>query len=220
MTFIATMSIGDCVIVAADRATFRVYGSASARSDVEVKKIQETPGGFITGNGIAELLEPVKTRFVSEDPRDLASMIHIIESEQSEYLYRQNHSDSAAKWVAQTSWKLSMAWRMDHRTNIIAASYDYTTGSMAAANVGVPFLTFPSDVSFDEIAHVRRMLERCQLTSSNTPSTPAMVYHNVRLILDVVDNLRSRGREISERIDFAIHTMESRLQFDDLEFLS
>ena len=47
-----------------------------------------------------------------------------------------------------------------------------------------------------------------------------MLYHNVCLILNVVGILRNRGREISERIDFAIHTMEGRLQFDDLEFLS
>ncbi|CAH0170053.1 Conserved hypothetical protein [Pseudomonas veronii 1YdBTEX2] len=220
MTFITTISVGDCVIVAADRATFHVNGSASTRSDQEVKKIRETPGGFITGNGIAELLEPVKDRFVSEDPKDLAAMIQIIESEQSEYLFRQDYSDLATKWVAQTSWKLSMAWRMDDRTSIIAASYDYTIRSVIAANVGVPFLTFPSDVTLDENAHVRLMLERGQLTSSDAPSTLAMLYHNVRLILDVVGLLRRRGRAISERIDFAIHTMESRLQFDDLEFLS
>lgn len=219
MTFISAMSIGDCVIVAADRATFRVNGTISTRSDMEEKKILEMPGGFITGNGIAELLEPVKTRFVSEDPKDVAEMLHIIESEQSKFLFRHGNSDSAAEWVAKTSWKLSMAWRIDHRTNIIAASYDYTTGSLAAARVGVPFLTFPSDVLPDEREDARRTLGHCQ-SSENAPCTPAMINHNVRLILAVADNLRRRGREISQRIDFAIHTMESRLQFDDLEFLS
>ena len=220
MTFITTISVGDCVIVAADRATFHVNGSASTRSDQEVKKIRETPGGFITGNGIAELLEPVKDRFVSENPKDLASMIQIIESEQSEYLSRHDHSDLATKWVAQTSWKLSMAWQMEERSSIIATSYDYTIRSMIAANAGVPLLTFPRDVTSDESAHVRRILERGQLTSSEAPSSMPMLYHNVCLILNVVGLLRSRGRDISERIDFAIHTMEGRLQFDDLEFLS
>ena len=38
MTFITTIGVGDCVIVAADRATFHVNGSASTRSDLEVKK--------------------------------------------------------------------------------------------------------------------------------------------------------------------------------------
>ena len=113
-----------------------------------------------------------------------------------------------------------MAWPMEDRSSIIATSYDYTIRSMIAANAGVPFLTFPSDLTSDENAQVRRILERGQLTSSGAPSPMPMLYHNVCLILNVVGILRNRGREISERIDFAIHTMEGRLQFDDLEFLS
>ena len=64
MTFIAMISMEDCVVLAADRKTFSIYGSELTEpSGVAAKKITKTSSGFITASGLVELIEPVKGRF-------------------------------------------------------------------------------------------------------------------------------------------------------------
>ena len=70
MTFIAMISMEDCVVLAADRETFSIYASGSSEpSGVPARKITKTNDGFVTASGLVELIDPVKVGSTASLPR-------------------------------------------------------------------------------------------------------------------------------------------------------
>ncbi|QFG30109.1 hypothetical protein F6476_13365 [Pseudomonas umsongensis] len=105
MTFIAMISMEDCVVLAADRETFSIYKSGSSEpSGVMARKITRAEDGFVTASGLVELIEPVKSRFDSESPKDVEHMLAIIEEEQQRLALRD--SKLAGVWIPKSTWKL------------------------------------------------------------------------------------------------------------------
>ncbi|MFD2836925.1 hypothetical protein ACFS3C_11180 [Azotobacter vinelandii] len=96
MTFIAAVSMGDCAILAADRATFYVGAGVSIASAHLERKIAGNRHGYITAAGFVELIRPVKERFVAEASACPTEVMRIIADEQERFR-RRNYLKAAVE---------------------------------------------------------------------------------------------------------------------------
>jgi hypothetical protein len=138
MTFIAMVSMKNCVVLAADRETFSIYSSGSSeRSGFASRKITETSDGFITASGLVELIDPVKCRFRRESPQNIEHMLAIIGDEQQRLALRD--SIFAQAWIPKSTWKLTIP--MSH--GVTAAFYDPATHRLTGLQPGITMMTYP-----------------------------------------------------------------------------
>ncbi|MGF6127900.1 hypothetical protein QF019_003111 [Pseudomonas frederiksbergensis] len=205
MTFIAMVSMENCVVLGADRETFSIYTSGlSKRSGDAARKITKTADGFITASGLVELIDPVKNRFRSESPKDIEHMLDIIEQEQQRL--SQRDSLFARDWIAKTTWKLSLPMSR----GVTAAFYDATAHQLRAIEPGLAMITYPGEVAVHEQTYVNGLfpqglfLDPCENAIANV----------IDQVLGAVSFLRECGRPVSREIDFAIHWGDKRNQIE------
>lgn len=196
MTFIAMISMEDCVILAADRETFSIYASGSSEPCGDMaRKITKTDDGFVTASGLVELINPVKMRFDSESPKDVEHMLAIIEEEQQ----RLNLRDSklAEVWIPKSTWKLSLP--MGRR--VVAVFYDPKAHSLGGLRPGSVMFTYPGGVPADEMMYVEGLFPKGRFVKPSESE----ISKAIDQILLAVTFLRESGRPVSREIDFAIH---------------
>jgi len=207
MTFIAMISMEDCVILAADREVFLIGSDGSSNSAGAIaRKITRTDYGFITASGWADLIEPVKKRFALENPADTEQMISIINEEQKAFCLRAPNLSS--EWIQKSTWKLSI--QKDGR--IVAAFYDSRVDGLSGLGHGLSMFTYPSDVTEDE----RSAVEEAFRAGSFLQATEDEVNRAVDRVLDAVSFLRRQGRPISREIDFAVHGKYGLVEFSEM----
>ena len=201
MTFNAMISMDDCVILCADRSTFSVYEDGrSELSEQRARKITETPHGFITASGWADLIQPVKERFTGEAPADVDAMLSIIQEEQD--LFSERSPELARSWIPRSSWKLSIPMNR----GVIAAFYDHENRGFSGLEAGRTILTFPTETLTDDRDHVESLFPQGRFVA---PSSEA-VTDAINQVLAAVTYLRERSIPISQEIDVAIHWGGSR----------
>ena len=201
MTFNAMISMDDCVVLCADRSTFLVYEDGrSELSEQRVRKITETPHGFITASGWADLIQPVKERFAGEAPADVDAMLSIIQEEQD--LFSEQSPELARSWIPRSSWKLSIPMGI----GVVAAFYGHENQGFSGLEPGRAIFTFPSETPINDREHVEGLFPRGQYV---TPSGET-VSDAINQVLASVTYLRRRGIPISQEIDVAIHLGCSR----------
>lgn len=201
MTFNAMISMDDCVVLYADRNTFSVYEDGrSELSEQRVRKITETLHGFITASGWADLIQPVKERFVGEAPADVEAMLSIIQEEQD--LFSERSPELARSWIPRSSWKMSIPMSR----GVVAAFYDHENQGFSGLESGRAIFTFPPETPSDDRAHVESLFPqgRYAIPSIETVSDA------VNQVLASVTYLRGRGILISQEADVAIHWGGSR----------
>jgi hypothetical protein len=196
MTFIAMISLEDCVILAADRETFAIYTTGSSeRSGATARKITETADGFVTASGLVALIDPVKYRFRCESPKDVGHMLAIIEEEQRQLALRD--PKLAGAWISKSAWKLSLPME----TGVTAVFYDPAAHSLGGLRPGLVMMTYPDNVPVDEQMYVSGLFPPGRFLK---PSE-SKISKAIDRILQAVTFLRERGRPVSREIDFAIH---------------
>ncbi|WP_349618450.1 hypothetical protein [Azotobacter salinestris] len=216
MTFIATVSMGDCAILAADRATFYVGAGISIPSAHLERKIAGNRHGYITAAGFVELIRPVKERFVAEAPRSLETVMRIIADEQ-EHFRRRNYLKAAVESrVKSCSWTLTLA---DGEKSVLAAVYDYASDELRGLAKGDSLFSFPSDVADAEKRHIVSMAAEFSFAGRGEGSSLQDIRHNLSLILSIAGYLRGRGRCLTSQIDFAVHAVGWRREVDSGQFL-
>ncbi|MFV3316573.1 hypothetical protein [Pseudomonas sp. NY15374] len=201
MTYNVMISMDDCVVLCADRGTFSVYEDGrSELSEQRVKKITETPHGFITASGWADLIQPVKERFAGEAPADVKAMLSIIQEEQD--LFSERSPELARSWIPRSSWRMSIPMSR----GVVAAFYAHENQGFSGLEPGRTIFTFPPETPSDDRAHVESLFPqgRYAIPSSETVSDA------VNQVLASVTYLRGRGILISQEADVAIHWGGSR----------
>ncbi|MFK2910808.1 hypothetical protein [Pseudomonas sp. 3HC3] len=201
MTFNAMISMDDCVVLCADRSTFSVYEDGrSELAEQRVRKITETPHGFITASGWADLIQPVKERFAGEAPADVEAMLSIIQEEQD--LFSERSPELARSWIPRSSWKLSIPMSR----GVVAAFYDHESQGFSGLEPGRAIFTFPPETPSDDRVRVENLFPqgRYVMPSSETVSDA------VNQVLASVTYLRGSGIPISQEIDVALHLGGSR----------
>lgn len=203
MTFIAMVSMEDCVVLAADRETFSIYedGSSERSGDLD-RKITETADGFITASGLVELIDPVKRRFECELPQCPDHMLAIIADEQR----RLTHRDStfAQVWIPKSTWKLSV--RMSR--GVTAAFYDPKTHTLRGLSPGLAMMTFPGVVAVQEQKYVNSFFPEGRFLRPSESEVTEVIEQ----ILQAVTFMRQCGRPVSQKIDFALHCGDEKSQ--------
>lgn len=201
MTFNAMISMDDCVILCADRSTFSVYDDGrSDLSEQRVRKITETPHGFITASGWADLIQPVKERFAGEGPVDVGAMLSVIREEQS--LFSERSPELARSWIPRSSWKMSIPMSR----GVIAAFYDHESQGFSGLGAGRTIFTFPPKTPSDNRKHVESLFPQGRYAAPSSET----VSDAINQVLASVTYLRVRGISISQEIDVAIHWGGSR----------
>ncbi|XBT42112.1 hypothetical protein ABNP32_15970 [Pseudomonas viridiflava] len=201
MTFNAMISMDDCVVLCADRSTFSVYEDGrSELSEHRARKITETPHGFITASGWADLIQPVKERFAGEAPADVDAMLSIIQEEQD--LFSERSPELARSWIPRSSWKMSIPMS----GGVIAAFYDHENQGFSGLGAGRTILTFPTETLTDDRDRVESLFPQGRFVA---PSS-GVVTDAINQVLAAVTYLRGRGSPISQEIDVAIHWGGSR----------
>lgn len=201
MTFLVTVSMGDCVILAADHAV--LDGGVLISEDA--RKITKTAHGYITASGLVELIEPVKMRFQAEPPETVGEMEEIIEDERLLYLARHYGSPTAAGWVERSSWKLTFPMG----TGVVAA-FTAPEG-LKGLEEGKAMFVYPETVTAVEKQAVEAdIAARFKYRSKGGQTSREDIDHNLMLIMQAADYLRVQGRPVSAGIDFAIHHRDWR----------
>ncbi|MEZ1437650.1 hypothetical protein QVM41_15350 [Pseudomonas shirazica] len=160
MTFNAMISMDDCVVLCADRSTFSVYEDGrSELSEQRARKITETPHGFITASGWADLIQPVKERFAGEAPADVDAMLSIIQEEQD--LFSERSPELARSWIPRSGWKLSIPMSR----GVVAAFYDHESRGFSGLEAGRTILTFPPETLTDDRDHVESLFPQVRTPS-------------------------------------------------------
>lgn len=207
MTFIAMISMEDCVVLAADRETFSIYTSGSSEpSGVMARKITKTEDGFVTASGLVELIDPVKSRFDSESPKDVEHMLAIIEEEQQRLALRD--SKLAEVWIPKSTWKLSLPMGR----GVVAVFYDPSAHSLGGLRPGSVMMTYPGEVPTDEKMYVEGLFPQGRFIKPSESE----ISKAIDQILLAVTFLRECGRPVSREIDFAIHWGNEKRQIESL----
>ncbi len=201
MTYNVMISMDDCVVLCADRSTFSVYtDDRSELSEQRVRKITETPHGFITASGWADLIQPVKERFAGEEPADVGAMLSIIQEEQD--LFHKRSPELARSWIPRSCWKMSIPMSR----GVTAAFYDHEKQGLSALVSGGTIFSFPPGTPSDARDHVESLFPQGHYVA---PSRE-IVCDAIRQVLASVTYLRGRCIPISQEIDVAIHWGGSR----------
>lgn len=216
MTFIATVSMGDCAILAADRATFYVGAGVSIQSTHLERKIAGNQHGYITAAGFVELIRPVKERFVAEVPGNLEKVMRIIADEQERFRRRNYLKAAVESRVKSCSWTITLA---DGEKSILAAVYNYASDGLLGLAKGDSLFSFPSDVADAEKRHIESMADGFRFGRAREGSSFRDIGHNLSLILSMVGYLKDRGRCLTSQIDFAVHAVGWRREIDSGQFL-
>lgn len=202
MTYNVMISMDDCVVLCADRSTFSVYEDGrSEMSEQRVRKITETPHGFITASGWADLIQPVKERFAGEAPPDAEAMLAIIQEEQD--LFSERTPELARSWTPRSSWKMSIPMSR----GVVAAFYAHENQGFSGLESGRTLITFPPETLSDDRAHVESLFPQGRYVIPSSETVSDAVSH----VLTSVTYLRGRGVPISQEIDIAIHWGGSRM---------
>lgn len=218
MTFIATVSMGDCVILAADRATFYVGAGISIPSLHVQRKIARNRHGYITAAGFVELIRPVKDRFVAEGPESVEAVMQIIADEQERFRRRNYLKAVVESRVKSCSWILTLPVSLEEKS-ILAAVYDYASDGLLALAKGHSIFNYPSDVAEHEKRHVESMAAEFSFGWRGEGTSLQDIRHNMFLILSIAGYLRGRGRCLTPQIDFAVHAVGWRKEVDSGLFL-
>ncbi|GAB3461069.1 hypothetical protein [Azotobacter salinestris] len=216
MTFIATVSMGDCTILAADRATFYVGAGISIPSAHLERKIAGNRHGYITAAGFVELIRPVKERFVAEAPGSLEAVMRLIADEQERFRRRNYLKAVVESRVKSCSWTLTLA---DGEKSVLAAVYDYAGDGLLALAKGHSIFNYPSDVAEHEKRHVESMAAEFSFGCRGEGASLQDIRHNMSQILSIAGYLRGRGRCLTSQIDFAVHAVGWRREVDSGQFL-
>lgn len=194
MTLIVGASLGDCAILAADRATFFVGPGFSHMTETQERKITITRNGGIAASGFVGLLDPVKRRFASESPETVGEMIEIIEAEQMAFLRHHNHAPDAVDWARKTSWKITLPLK----EGVIAAQYSFKDGAFIGAPPGHALFTYPPAISI-----ASRALVAGAVREALNDDDPQRI---VKAIASAVEHLHDCGEPVSRVVDFLIHS--------------
>lgn len=197
MTFLVTVSMGDCVILAADRAAFDI--STGELMNEDTRKITRTAHGYITASGAAELIEPVKARFQAENPEAPDEMRAIIEDAQLLFLARHYGSPAAAEWVDRSSWKLTIPAKTG-----VTAAFTAPDG-LRGLGEGRFMFTYPKSVLEAEQAAVKAIATQFKYRAKDAQTSREDVGHNLAVIMQAVECLKTHGQPVSAVIDFAVH---------------
>lgn len=105
MTCILVAHLGEHVILAADKRAVQINsdGSRTVLTD-DVQKIVETGVGVITGAGIVEMLDQVKSKFNGKSFNDSGQVLESIIQVRKEYSERYSGSARLDKDLSETSW--------------------------------------------------------------------------------------------------------------------
>lgn len=216
MTFIAAVSMGDCAILAADRATFYVGAGVSIASAHLERRIAGNRHGYITAAGFVELIRPVKERFVAEASACPTEVMRIIADEQERFRRRNYLKAAVESRVKSCSWTMTLP---DGEGSILAAVYDYASDGLLALARGGSLFSFPPDVADLEKRHIQSMADGFRFGRAREGSSLRDIGHNLSLILSMVGYLKDRGRSLTSQIDFAVHAAGWRREVDSGRFL-
>lgn len=194
MTFLVMVSMGDCVILAADRAVLDMNTGELVNENA--RKITKTARGYITASGAAELIEPVKTRLQAEPPKTVSEMEEIFEDARLLFLARNYGSPDITGWVERSSWKLTIP-----KENEIWAVFTSPDG-LRGLREGMCLFTYPTSVSATDRAAVDATQFKYRAKGGQTSIED--IDHNLAVIMQVVARLKAQGHPVSDVIDFAI----------------
>lgn len=196
MTLIVMISMEDCVVLCADRDVFSIHRDGrSERSGDFVRKIVETPDGYITASGLVELIQPVKDRFAVEAPKAVGDMLSIIQDEQDKFAARK--PELAKHWIPRSTWKLSIPMPQ----GVVAAFYDPEARALSGLRPGLAMVTFPPETTNDDRHYVDGMFPDGRFVR---PTSDA-VDDAISQVLRAVSYLRKKGVQVSQEIDVAVH---------------
>ena len=209
MTFIAMISMQDCVVLAADREEFSVFSNGqSVSSGATARKITKLSDAYVTASGWKDLINPVKERLAEEESFDIDRAKSIIQEEQG--LFRSRSPVLAEEWTPKSSWKMSIPWG----DGVVAAFYDYSAESFRGVEPGVAIFTYPSGVTEAEKRHVESHFAKGRFIEANEEEITKVIEQ----VLGAVCYLRSLGRPVSREIDFAVHRVSGRAEFERQAF--
>ncbi|TKD32600.1 hypothetical protein FCG41_21975 [Azotobacter chroococcum] len=202
--------MGDCVILAADRAVF-YFGDLLHES---ANKITKTANGYITAAGEVELIQPVKDRFKSDSPTSPEDMVKIINAEQKLYWDRHQGSRRAAEVIEAASWKITAPWEGGA---VLSAFYD--SKGLNGLMEGRFMFTYPKSVTEPEKHTVESLANKFRYRENGGKTRKEDIDYNLLVIKEIVDALRSQGHQVSAGIDFAIHHSDWKLEIASEQLL-
>lgn len=206
MTCILVAHLGEHVILAADKRAVQINadGSRAVLND-DVEKIVETGVGVITGAGIVEMLDEVKSKFGGKNFNDSGEVLESILQVRKDYSERYSGSSRLDKDLRETSWVFTYPATEQGKAVTRVRFYHQSVSADSLVVLGeYGVLCLPGGLSSMEAQAVQSSLQEVVRTSLGSlpyeQAAQAVFSYMIQLMSDVSEVSVS----VSSRCDVAL----------------
>lgn len=193
MTCILVAHLGEHVILAADKRAVQINedGSRTVLND-NVEKIVKTGVGVITGAGMVEMLDQVKSKFSGEEFDDSGEVLESILQARKKYSERYISSSRLHQDLRETSWVFTYPATEEGRLVTRVRFYHQSESGDSLVVLGEKgVLCLPGGLSSIEAQRVQSSLQEVVRTSLETlpyeQAAQAVFTYMVKLMSDIAD---------------------------------